>query len=577
MALVATATGGAHAEPGTPATPSTPSTPSTPGLTAHQIALLERDPSLSASPDGQIFAVDAWQAPTGAAATADSTADDLTTAQASALTSYSLADTFVMHSRPGANRTIYLDFDGGTLLSTNSWLLNGLSTLVFPGWSLDASPSFSDDERTVIQEVWARVAEDYAPFDIDVTTQEPAAGGLWRASSGDTAYGTRVAFSSGTAVQRALCNGGCGGIAWIGTYNMVTPGETRSPAWVFPSSLGNKAKNLAEAAAHEAGHTLGLSHDGTTTNGYYAGNALWGPIMGSPYAAAVTQWSRGDYLGANNHEDDVAVIAAHGGTLRTDEAGDNPDTALPYTDLPHGTGLITTSADRDWYRLDGCSGTVTAQADPSEVGPNLDIRLELRNASGALLTAAAPATTRVNGRLNGLSATVSRSLTGGPYYVSVAGAGSGEGGASGWASGGYDAYGSLGSYTLAVTGCAGGSSVAKPPSAAKPGASSTPARRPSAPAVPKVAKGATGGKLSIGVRWSTPVTGGAAITGYVINAYRLDARGRVVATKHTSVLPGTTQAVQLMLPKGRWAVRIKARNRIGWGPLSPRSAAAKAR
>ena len=34
--------------------------------------------------------------------------------------------------------------------------------------------TFSDEEQTRIQRIWARVAEDYAPFDVDVTTEQPA-------------------------------------------------------------------------------------------------------------------------------------------------------------------------------------------------------------------------------------------------------------------------------------------------------------------------------------------------------------------------------------------------------------------
>ena len=37
--------------------------------------------------------------------------------------------------------------------------------------------NWSTAEQDVVRDVWARVAEDYAPFDVDVTTQAPAAGG----------------------------------------------------------------------------------------------------------------------------------------------------------------------------------------------------------------------------------------------------------------------------------------------------------------------------------------------------------------------------------------------------------------
>ncbi|MCX6402076.1 MAG: hypothetical protein NTX33_19365 [Propionibacteriales bacterium] len=529
------------------------------------------DPSIVASPDGAEFSRDEWVAPPAARAT---TSDTTVAAEAA----YPLAETFTMHSNPTAQRTIHLDFNGGTLLSTNSWLLNGLSSLLFPGWSLDGSSSFSDAERTVIQEVWARVAEDFAPFDVDVTTEEPAAGGLWRSGSGDQTYGARVAFTSGNTVQSALCNGGCGGLGWIGTFDTVTNGETRSPAWVFPSSLGNRAKSMAEAASHEVGHNLGLAHDGTSTSSYYAGGSLWGPLMGSPYSAGITHWSKGDYTSASNHEDDIAVAGTNGVTLRADEAGATVGTALPLADLANGQGVIASRGDEDWIGIDRCSGTVTARADPAAVGPNLDLRVELRNAAGTVLASAAPATTRTTAGVTGLAASLTTPLSGGPYYVAVSGVGSGAGGTSGWSSGGYDDYGSLGSYRLTVTGCSSTStgSTEEPPADDPPVV--PPTTRPSTMAAPAVGTGAVGGRLTIGVRWVPPTdTGGATITGYVAAAYRLSSTGQVVAKVVSPIQSAATRRISMHLPAGRWVVRVKARNRIGWGALSNRSVVVRPR
>jgi hypothetical protein len=65
-----------------------------------------------------------------------------------------------------------------------------------------------------------------------------------------------------------------------------------------------------EACTHELGHSLGLTHDGDATSTYYAGTTVWAPNMGYNYVAAVTQFSKGDYPGANNLEDDYAVSLA---------------------------------------------------------------------------------------------------------------------------------------------------------------------------------------------------------------------------------------------------------------------------
>ena len=98
---------------------------------------------------------------------------------------------------------------------------------------------------------------------------------------------------------------------------------------------------VAQAASHEAGHTLGLHHDGTQTAPYYAGTSAWGPIMGSSRNRAVSQFSQGEYAGANNTQDDFAVIQANGLPLRADDHGSSTSTA---TQLGARTRRTTSAA-----------------------------------------------------------------------------------------------------------------------------------------------------------------------------------------------------------------------------------------
>ena len=49
--------------------------------------------------------------------------------------------------------------------------------------------------------------------------------------------------------------------------------------------------------------------------------------MGSATFRAVSQFSKGEYAGANNTEDDFAVIQAHGLPLRADDHGNTTATA----------------------------------------------------------------------------------------------------------------------------------------------------------------------------------------------------------------------------------------------------------
>jgi hypothetical protein len=74
------------------------------------------------------------------------------------------------------------------------------------------------------------------------------------------------------------------------------------------------------------------------------------------------------------------------------------------------------------------------------------------------------------------------------------------------------------------------------------------------------------------VRWYPPArTGGAPINGYVIKGYRLNSRGSVVERRATRVQPASARRLEWRLPRGRWVVRVQARNRVGWSPQGPRS------
>jgi hypothetical protein len=91
-----------------------------------------------------------------------------------------LDQTFRLHSRPGALRKIYLDFNGHTTTGT-LWNQNytGGANIVTPPFDIDGnSSSFSTTELERIQYIWQRVVEDYSPFDVDVTTEDPGVEGL---------------------------------------------------------------------------------------------------------------------------------------------------------------------------------------------------------------------------------------------------------------------------------------------------------------------------------------------------------------------------------------------------------------
>ena len=76
----------------------------------------------------------------------------------------------VLNSLPGASASLYLDFDGHFEASWGSY-----SNITTPAYDSDGNPaSFGSTEVDFIEDVWRIVAEDFAPFNINVTTVEPA-------------------------------------------------------------------------------------------------------------------------------------------------------------------------------------------------------------------------------------------------------------------------------------------------------------------------------------------------------------------------------------------------------------------
>lgn len=357
--------------------------------------------------------------------------------------------TFKLHSRPGAKRTIYLDFDGAEISNT-VW---GRHTVQAPAFNLDGSEGFSSSEMRVIQFIWQRVAEDFAPFEVDVTTQVPASPGLLtRSSQADDVFGITAVITSTVGVFSCQC----AGYAYVGVFDDV--GDYFKPALVFYDMLfAAGEKNVAEVISHEVGHTLGLFHDGGHEVEYYAGHGSgptgWAPIMGEGYQQPLVQWSKGEYSGANNTQDDIAVMQSYGLPLREDDFGDTVASAWSFRDgVNHGDGFYTfhargvvhASTDVDVFSFFTQKAVVTAAAMvAARSSSNLDVQLTLLDSAGQVVATANP--------VGCLSANMSFfPAKEGFYFLSVRGSGEGEVHGTG-----YSPYGSVGNYQLSVTAMSG--------------------------------------------------------------------------------------------------------------------------
>lgn len=321
-----------------------------------------------------------------------------------------------LQSLPGAAGVIYLDFDG--------------ETGPFAGWgSFDAAPSGATNAQ--IKDVWQRVAEDYQPFNLNVTTDRRVF---------DTAAENSRMHVILTPTTTAAP--GAGGVAYVGSFNST--GDT--VCWSFYST----GKSAAEVVSHEVGHTLGLSHDGrnTPSEGYYGGHGSgetgWAPIMGVGYYQNLVQWSKGEYTSANNTEDDLSIITNNNNSVayRADDYGATFATAGYLEILANNSvsneGIIETSTDFDAFRFTTAGGAVSLTVSVVSASPNLDILAEIFTSAGVLVATANPDAA--------LSATVAATLAAGDYTLRVSGVGRGDPLVDG-----YTAYDSLGAYLITGT------------------------------------------------------------------------------------------------------------------------------
>lgn len=349
-------------------------------------------------------------------------------------------DTFKLHSRAGAARTVYLDFDGHTITGT-AWNSGMPDPLYARPFDVDGIPaSFNADELRRIQEIWHRVAEDFAPFDIDVTTEDP---GGFSPNTG------RILITHNVDVNNNLMPySNAGGVAYVGVFGS-SQYETYSPALVYYNNLGNgHAPYVAEAASHEFGHNLNLGHDGRGdpyNESYYTGHGpgyvSWAPIMGVGYYTNVTQWSNGNYAASNNTQDDLSIISTRLG-FRADDHSDDMSSATPLRIERDGTilvtnpetenhslpssankGIIETNNDVDYFMMDVDAGMVELTVQPAWAafyrdslrGANLDVSITLFDLSGQTIASSDPT--------NNTDASISVIVDAGSYYLAVSGVG----------------------------------------------------------------------------------------------------------------------------------------------------------
>jgi len=333
----------------------------------------------------------------------------------------------VLDSLPGAPKTLYLDFDG----HDGVWEGQPAHT---PQFSLDDDRNnFSPQEIAAMEEIWQRVAEDYSPFNINVSTVEPP----------ELAEGASVYDAIGVSVRVAI--GGdwtqwlgeeASGIALRGSFYNGSPNTVyafdRKILCEDPADCGVfTPRYIADVVSHEAAHSFGLKHQSYwgqsdirgyhMVHEYHPGNSELVPIMGGAAKAGPgprSVW----WVGTNQNDkpqNDIASLLSNLGE-RPDDHKDRSSEATVISLQNPTKGVITfgtgEAPDVDMFVVSvpaGLGEQLNIAVHVNPVGPNLDARLEV-------YTAYSRGPIAVDDPENSLNASVSVPL-GETYWIKVMG------------------------------------------------------------------------------------------------------------------------------------------------------------
>ncbi len=345
----------------------------------------------------------------------------------------------MLDSLPGAPRTLYLDFNGnfeGDWWQTYKGNVDHYYNLFTPAYNTDGVPGlFSTTEQQEIREIWAAVAEDFAPFNINVTTNY---------------YGTledgkalKVVIGGNDNWLKRDVDENISGTSEIRSYLTSAP----NTVFVFSENFSTGAfyrMQIAATASHEAGHAYSLVHrsvwsaDGkTVTEPYDFGTDVWTPIMGHSNSADRTTWSRGvTEQGPYTWQDDFAIL---GGLLgfRADEPSISTlasSATTAFNSPLFASGLINTTTDVDVFQFTTGGGQINITVKAAPIGPNLIPRAELWSASNLIKTGTFDGPTQ--SLIAPKTSVIDVSLAAGTYFVRV--------------KGGSD-YGNMGQYSVSVS------------------------------------------------------------------------------------------------------------------------------
>ena len=338
-----------------------------------------------------------------------------------------------LSSNPNAQMTVYLDFDGEDygnqvvrVQQNPNLVLERMSAI--PAFTIDGTPGpDSPAEERLIEEIFHRVAEDFRPFNVNVTTVQPPAGVLQIKVSvggnGVVQYRvlTRVFDQNGALIQILA--------GPPQTYRFTSPvfaelnayrANQTNPVLIFPQQLTATQQNgqtIARLVSQGVGRQLGLQNQtalGTANSAPIMADLTTNPVRDT-WANSLIQndlnrltapsgiQSRPDDFGnsiataANAQADLVSSSVANplqiaSGIINHTPAvaGADRDVFRTVLDLTRTTGTAELSINVDGLDLSSrrfLDGTVNATLNR---GSNLDVVVNLYAANGTLLASDSP-------------------------------------------------------------------------------------------------------------------------------------------------------------------------------------------
>ena len=267
---------------------------------------------------------------------------------------------------------IYLNFDGATIRPGPENAGNLPSSIVRCNCP---APTLTQAQK---DEVIKRVADDYSPFNIRVTTDQAeflAYPSQFREMVIVTTFPGVVGFPNGV-----------GGVApWVGDRFRLP----NSTSFGCASAFGNDPTDVASTISHESGHQLGLDHQhrfsptcdffGEYHPGFGSGPLAFNPIMGQGLPGGVDNWFAQTCAAPTNQyfQNDYAKINDQV-TVRTDDFSDSPS-GSPQPNGPI-TGVLEHGYDVDYVRVKFRNpGPATISSD------NIDLKVSVLSGRGEVI------------------------------------------------------------------------------------------------------------------------------------------------------------------------------------------------